>query len=110
MRRCCVCKTPSYDDEARAPLCEVCARVLAEHELSEAEAFATRMLRTFVERMGKFGYGERMTALIESLDTVSEEDIEAATPQEILDSLGMTTAEVLLAFTTLMEVVRGVDA
>ena len=51
MKRCCVCKNPSFDDAAKAPLCEVCARLLAEHELSEAEKAATRMLTTPYETL-----------------------------------------------------------
>jgi hypothetical protein len=106
MKRCCVCTNPSHDDEARAPLCEVCARLLAEHELSEAEGFATRMLTTFMQRMGNAGLGERMNSLLQALDGVSQEELDAMTAEQAAACLPFTVPEIAFALGSLLDVLR----
>jgi hypothetical protein len=106
MKRCCVCQNPSFDDAAKAPLCEVCARLLAEHELSEAEKFAARMLTTFMERMGNAGLGERMNSLLQALDGVTQEELEAMSPEQAAACLPFTVPEIAYALGTLLDIMR----
>jgi hypothetical protein len=105
-RRCCVCASPSFDDAAKAPLCEVCARILAEHELSEAEKVATRMLTTFMRRMANAGLGERMNSLLAALDGVSQEELDAMTPEQVAACVPLTDREAVFAFSSLLDIVR----
>jgi hypothetical protein len=106
MKRCCVCKNPSFDDAAKAPLCEVCARLLAEHELSGAEKVATRMLTTFMQRMGNAGLGERMNSLLQALDGVSQEELDAMTAEQAAACLPFTVPEIAFALGSLLDVLR----
>jgi hypothetical protein len=106
MKRCCVCKNPSFDDEAKAPLCEVCARLLSEHELSEAERAATRMLTTFMRRMANAGLGERMNSLLEALDGFSQKELDAMTAEEAAGYVPFTQRESACAFASLLDLLR----
>ena len=106
MNRCCVCKNPSFDDAAKAPLCKVCARLLAEHELSEVEKAATRMLATFMQRMANAGLGERMNSLLKALDGVSEAELGAMTPEEMAACLPFSLGETVFAFGCLLDIMR----
>jgi hypothetical protein len=105
-RRCCVCASPSFDDAAKAPLCEVCARILAEHELSEAEKVATRMLTTFMRRMANAGLGERMNSLLAALGGVSQEELDAMTAEQAAACLPFTVPEIAFALGSLLDVLR----
>jgi hypothetical protein len=111
MKRCCVCKNPSFDDAARAPLCEVCTRLLAEHELSEGEKFATRTLTAFMQRMRNAGLGERMGAMLQALDSLSQQELDGMSEEEAVAYVPpMTTEELSFAFGTLMDLMVGVAA